>query len=299
MKRSPVSGIPQPVNPKTARRFHLVNVFTRDGGRLTGNPLCVFEDGSGLTGLEMQAIALQFNLSETTFILPLSPGSSATARVRIFTPNEELPFAGHPTLGTAHVLRRLRGGDSQALELAAGLVPVTAAGDRWTLVAPAATHRPVQEPAADLAAVVGLEAGDLASGASPPLWVSTGTEQLLVPLGHVDAVLRAAVDPLRLARLRSTQGNSMIGIFHDDGRVVTLRFFFRNGPGAAEDPATGSACANLGGWFLATGGGALERTVLQGDLVGRPSTLLLRVGADRQISVAGDVAYLGQGELLL
>jgi len=75
------------------RIFHLVNVFTRDGGTLTGNPLCVFEDGTGLAPAEMQALALQFNLSETTYILPARAGSDATARVRIFTPNEELPFA--------------------------------------------------------------------------------------------------------------------------------------------------------------------------------------------------------------
>lgn len=287
------------MNPATVRRFHLVNVFTRDGGRLTGNPLCVFEDGSGLTTAEMQALALQFNLSETTFILPTAV-SGATARVRIFTPGEELPFAGHPTLGTAHVLRRLRGGDSVMLDLAAGLVPVAARGDCWTLTAPQVTHRAVTEPPNDLAAAVGLEAGDLLSTASAgPLWVSTGTEQLLVPLWSADAVMRAAPDPGRISSLRSSQGNSMVGIFHDDGRLVTLRFFFRHGLGVAEDPATGSACANLGGWFIATGAVPVERTVYQGDLIHRPSTLRLSVGADRQIRVSGDVIYLGHGELQL
>lgn len=281
------------------RIYHLVNVFTRDGGTLTGNPLCVFEDGTGLPASEMQALALQFNLSETTFIMPAGTAPGAAVNVRIFTPNEELPFAGHPTLGTAHVLRRLRGGEQLRLALAAGVVPVAADGDRWTLTAPPATHRASEVSRDELAAMVGLAADDLAdAGTAPPLWVSTGTEQLLVPLRTRAAVLRAAADPLRFNRLQSRQGNSMLGLFHDDGRLVTLRFFFRNGLGVAEDPATGSACANLGGWFLATGAVPVERTLHQGDLLLRPSTLLLNVGADRQIRVSGDVTYLGRGELL-
>src|SRR6185503_14216028 len=103
--------------------FRIVNVFAREG-RLTGNPLCVFEDGSGLDGAVMQAIARQFNLSETTFILP---SAKATAQVRIFTPAYEMPFAGHPTLGTAHVVRSLKGaGDKVTLEMKAGVIPVEA-----------------------------------------------------------------------------------------------------------------------------------------------------------------------------
>ena len=286
-------------NPAGMRIFHLVNVFARDGGVLTGNPLCVFEDGRGLSAADMQALALQFNLSETTFILPAS-ASGATARVRIFTPGEELPFAGHPTLGTAHVLRRLRGGDLQALDLAAGIVPVRGEGDRWALTALPPTSRPVLLPPSDLAALAGLAAHDLVDDArTPPLWVNTGTEQLLVPVRSREAVLRAVADPQRLANVRSGQGRSMLGIFHDDGELVTLRFFFRAGAGFAEDPATGSACANLGGWFVATGAGSLERTIHQGDVIHRPSTLQLSVSASGAITVAGDVVYLGRGEVFL
>src|SRR5499426_3738673 len=94
--------------------FRIVNVFTVDGDRLSGNPLCVFEDARGLTSEQMQALARQMNLSETTFVLP---SERATAHVRIFTPGYEMPFAGHPTLGTAHVVRALRGGDQLALEM--------------------------------------------------------------------------------------------------------------------------------------------------------------------------------------
>src|SRR5216110_1243901 len=110
-------------------KYRIVNVFARQG-RLTGNPLCVFEDGEGMDDATMQALALQFNLSETTFILP---SERARARVRIFTPAFEMPFAGHPTLGTAHVVRSLTGaGDSMTLEMKAGVIPVTAHGNRWT-----------------------------------------------------------------------------------------------------------------------------------------------------------------------
>src|SRR6188508_2500954 len=104
--------------------FRIVNVFTKDRGPLTGNPLCVFESGESLDTATMQALARQFNLSETTFVLP---SARATAQVRIFTPSYEMPFAGHPTLGTAHVVREMRDtGDRVTLEMRVGLVEVTA-----------------------------------------------------------------------------------------------------------------------------------------------------------------------------
>src|SRR5512143_772645 len=111
--------------------FRLVNVFAESP--LAGNPLCVFADARGLDAATMQALALQFNLSETTFVLP---SDVATATVRIFTPSFEMPFAGHPTLGTAHVVRALLDtGDRVTLEMRAGVIPVDAEGDTWTLQA--------------------------------------------------------------------------------------------------------------------------------------------------------------------
>src|SRR5216110_2234715 len=122
-------------------RYRTLNVFTAGGARLSGNPLCVVEDGSGLDAAQMQALARQFNLSETTFILPTK---RAAALVRIFTPAYEMPFAGHPTLGTAHVARALRGaGDAVTLEMKAGVIPVTAESDHWTLEANPPRHRDV------------------------------------------------------------------------------------------------------------------------------------------------------------
>src|SRR5438477_2444475 len=168
-----------------ARVFRILNVFAR-AGRLTGNPLCVFEDGEGVDDTTMQALARQFNLSETTFILP---SDSADARVRIFTPAYEMPFAGHPTLGTAHVVRSLlSAGDALTLEMQAGIIPVTARGDRWTLAARPARSRTARESAADIAAMLGLAPADVLV---PILWVNAGTEQLMVPLASRAAVERA------------------------------------------------------------------------------------------------------------
>lgn len=274
--------------------YRIVNVFTR-AGRLTGNPLCVFEDGSGLDGATMQALALQFNLSETTFILP---SDRATARVRIFTPAYEMPFAGHPTLGTAHVVRSLRGGgDALALEMQAGIIPVNARGDRWTLQAVEPRSRAVEHTRAELEDILGLEPGDVAEW---PLWVSTGREQLMVPVASAEAVRRASPRADALVRLKNADGAGMAYVFHDAGDAagtVESRFFFPKGPGIVEDPATGSACANLGGWFTVVRPRTdVTRVVSQGEAVGRPSTLYLDVrhGA---IHVGGDVIELGRGTL--
>src|SRR6266404_6055356 len=133
----------------SAYAYRIVNVFTQGRAPLSGNPLCVFERAQTLDAASMQALALQFNLSETTFILP---SETADARVRIFTPTYEMPFAGHPTLGTAHVCRALGlGANSLRLELRAGLVPVDAHGNRWTLTAPTPTSRELGVPVAELA----------------------------------------------------------------------------------------------------------------------------------------------------
>jgi trans-2,3-dihydro-3-hydroxyanthranilate isomerase len=272
--------------------YRIVNVFTR-GGPFTGNPLCVFEDGTGVEDAALQALARQFNLSETTFILP---SDKATARVRIFTPSYEMPFAGHPTLGTAHVVRALRGaGDAVTLEMPAGVIPVAAEGDRWTLSANAPRWRDVDMAPEELARLLGLAPSDLAGR---PLWVNAGKEQLVIPVASADAVARARPLPDIFARLRSEDGHGMAYVFHDGGDAagtVTSRFFFPSAGAVLEDPATGSACANLGGWFAATRPGAdVTRVVSQGDAVARPSTLHLSVAAGA-IRVGGRVFELGRG----
>ena len=148
--------------------FRLLNVFAIAGDPFSGNPLAVFEDARGLTGDQMQAIARQLNLSETTFIFP---SERASAQVRIYTPSFEMPFAGHPTLGTAHVVRSLtHAGDSLALEMKAGIIPVAAQGNRWELQANAARTRPVEAAHAGLASMLGLDVADIGER---PLWVDT------------------------------------------------------------------------------------------------------------------------------
>jgi PhzF family phenazine biosynthesis protein len=273
-------------------RYRIVNVFAREG-RLTGNPLCVFEDGSSLDDATMQALALQFNLSETTFILP---STKATARVRIFTPAYEMPFAGHPTLGTAHVVRDLKGaGSSITLEMKAGIIPVSAKADLWTLQAVEPKARALEVARTELEEILGLNPGDVGEW---PLWVSAGKEQLVVPLNSVDAVRRARPKADAFSRLKSVDGQSMAYVFHDSGDAsgkVESRFFFPKGSAILEDPATGSACANLGGWFTVVRPQTdIRREVSQGEMVGRPSTLYLDVirGA---IHVGGRVIELGRG----
>lgn len=280
--------------------YRLLNVFTVAGDRLSGNPLCVFEDGRGLERERMQALARQFNLSETTFILP-PERSDAAASVRIFTPAFELPFAGHPTLGTAHVVRALTGtGNQVTLEMKAGLVEVRGEGDRWTLRATKGPSARVPEAGPDaLAAMVGLPPGSV----SRPLWVDTGVEQLVLEVHSAADVHAARPDPTLFARggRGPGGGEAMAYVFAEVAlEEVEARFFFMPGGGVVEDPATGSACANLGGWLLATGAPLpARRVVAQGAQVGRPSRLVLDVDVERHIYVTGEVVELGRGKVRL
>jgi trans-2,3-dihydro-3-hydroxyanthranilate isomerase len=270
--------------------FRIVNVFTVEGDRLSGNPLCVFEDARGLTDAQMQALARQLNLSETTFVLP---SDRATARVRIFTPGFEMPFAGHPTLGTAHVVRALGGGERVTLEMRAGTVPVVAEGDSWTLrAAKVPTTRPAEASRDDIARMLGLPAEAIAAD---PLWVNTGVEQLVIPITGADHVRAARPVPELIAKhgYSASRDEAMAYLWAPDG---TVRFFFTQHGAVIEDPATGSACANLGGYLLATGQAPpITMALRQGDAIARPSRLQLRVDAARSIHVTGTVLELGRG----
>jgi trans-2,3-dihydro-3-hydroxyanthranilate isomerase len=271
--------------------YRIVNVFTQGDTPFTGNPLCVFESGASLNTAQMQALALQFNLSETTFILP---SQRASAGVRIFTPRYEMPFAGHPTLGTAHVCRALGlAKDMLTLEMPAGIIAVQAAGDRWTLQANPPSWREFERPRGELAQMLGVAEKEIRER---PLWVNTGTEQLIVPLASEAAVRRAALRAEAVSGLQNENGAAMAYVFAEVGGHLLARFFFQQGTAALEDPATGSATANLGGWCLATGQ-ALPITfeISQGEYVGRASKLYLHVDTGRQIQVSGDVRELGAG----
>jgi trans-2,3-dihydro-3-hydroxyanthranilate isomerase len=272
--------------------YRIVNVFTQNSGKFTGNPLCVFEDARGLDDARMQALALQFNLSETTFIFP---SDKAHARVRIFAPSYEMQFAGHPTLGTAFVVDSLqqRGGKVQ-LELNVCVIRVEAQGNQWELQANAATSRAPRASQAELAKALGLQASDVGA---QPLWVSTGSEQLIVPLTSADAVRRVGVSYDALLHVTADGPRPQAYVFADTGNDTLLsRFFFTKTGSVIEDPATGSATANLGGWYLANSLPLpLVKIISQGELAGRSSTLRLRIDTESNIFVAGEVVELGGG----
>ncbi|RXV65443.1 PhzF family phenazine biosynthesis protein [Burkholderia stabilis] len=281
----------------TPYAYRLLNVFAES--TFGGNPLCVFEDARGMDDATMQALAVQFNLSETTFVLP---SERAHARVRIFTPGYEMAFAGHPTLGTAHVVRDLRNaGDALALEFKAGVVDVNARDDVWTFIAPHSgmpKTAPCELSGAQTAALLGLTNDDLLA---PPIWVNTGADQLLVALKDPAAVRRARPDSAHLDIWpQSSLGRKTAYVFAFDaerpGTVVSRYFFVKQGAGISEDPGTGSACANLGGWLLA-GNHALPAAfqVEQGEAVGRPCLLRLSVSTNGEIGVGGRVIELGRG----
>lgn len=278
-----------------AYRYRIVNVFADTP--LHGNPLCVFEDAQGMDEPTMQALALQFNLSETTFVFP---SQQATARVRIYTPTFEMPFAGHPTLGTAHVVRAALGApDTLTLEMRAGIIPVSASGDVWTLRAQAPRTRPAGIERERLARQLRLAPEDIDAD---PLWVDTGSEQLIVPLASADAVRRADPDAGTVADWpRNNAGQAMCYVWAYDGpRNVASRFFFTKHASVIEDPGTGSACANLGGWMLATSQSLpVDLVIAQGAAVGRPCRLGLRVSPSREILVSGNVIELGCGVIRL
>jgi PhzF family phenazine biosynthesis protein len=301
-------------------KYRLVNVFAGEhllgASALTGNPLCVFEDARGLGDSEMMALTRQFNLSETTFVLPpSSPSSSADARMRIFTPTHdpnlaEMRFAGHPTLGSAHVVRSLLGsGDNRvSLELPAGLVPVQAEGDVWTLTAPFEGQpivHPEAMPAEEIAALVGLQADDLAG---PPVWLDTGMEQFLIPVkspAHVRKAAPSAAGMDNWPRSRSGRRNAYVFAFSGDriedrDQVMARFFIIAPGSGLYEDPGTGSACANLGGWLLHTGHRLPARILVeQGVEMQRPCRLLLDVSTDGKVRVGGRVTEVATGTVTL
>jgi len=154
----------------------------------------------------------------------------------------------------------------------------------------------VETSAAEIARLLGLESGDIGF---QPLWLKAGREQLIIPLTSEAAVRRARPKPEMFEKLRSVDGAGQALVFASTGaKKIMSRFFFPDGPSILEDPATGSACANLGGWFLAMGRRPpLAFEVSQGELIGRPSLLQLEVNTDNEVFVGGEVIELGSGIL--
>ncbi|NDV11979.1 PhzF family phenazine biosynthesis isomerase [Crenobacter caeni] len=273
--------------------YCIVNVFS-DGSRFGGNPLAVFTDARKLRDDEMQAIARQFNLAETVFVLPGEADGTA-ARLRIFTPATELPFAGHPVLGAAAVLAAQRAlGPAFTLRCNAGPIGVYEADGHWFLWVPTATLRPAALSASDAAAMLGLAEGAVCGA---PQWVNTGSEQLLIRVSSRDAVRAARPDLARLiagATLRP--GRSIAYLWHAAEGVATVRYFYVQDGAVLEDIGTGSACANLGGYLALGGERDLDWCVEQGETAGRPNRLRLCIDATGQVSVGGRVRAMADGD---
>ncbi|WP_035055851.1 PhzF family phenazine biosynthesis protein [Andreprevotia chitinilytica] len=272
-------------------RFRIVNVFAETA--YAGNPLAVFDDARGLDDAAMQQLASQLNLSETTFVFP---SETTSARVRIFTPGYELPFAGHPTLGTAATLNKLRNlGGKVTLDLQAGVIPVRVDGDRATLTANAPSYRDAAT-AEQLAQAIGVPAAALVGTAR---FVDTGTEQLVIQLASPEAVAAATPDlPLfnKYTSNRLGHASALVWAFGDNHEIAA-RFFWVQHNQIGEDFGTGSACANLGGWLLDAGHPTpFNYTMVQGIGTGRLAHLALSVDAERTIRVGGRVMEVGRGE---
>jgi trans-2,3-dihydro-3-hydroxyanthranilate isomerase len=289
--------------------FHTCDVFT--DRRFGGNPLAVVHGAAGLSGAQMQAVAREFNYSETVFVLPpADPGHAA--RVRIFTPVRELPFAGHPTVGTAFVLAtsvpELARADRIVLE--EGIGPVTvelqrgAIGvARCTFTAPRLPQPgPAAPPRDALAAMLGLSASDVLGPAG--FW-SCGVPFLVVPLSSVDALQRCRLDLAVWAdALHGHETKHVYPVAHA-GAAWRVRMFAPDS-GVPEDPATGSAAAAFAGWlaeFAPQAGPRSEYRLLQGDEIGRPSCIELQIDRDGErvtaVRVGGASVMVTQGTLLV
>lgn len=265
--------------------YEIIDVFTDRA--FAGNPLAVVLDGEGLTTEQMQLLAREFHLSETAFPLP---SGRADYRLRIFTPNVELPFAGHPSVGSAHTLARLgrlRSGDV-VQECGAGLLPVHIGADTVTLTGGEPEVGPPLDPEPLLAAV-GLTARDFA-GPAPRL---AGCGILFAVLAvHRESLARATPNLALLLPLGAQSGVTVTA-WDPETRTAHSRVFAAE-VGVTEDPATGSAALGYGVWLVASGladpEGPTDYTVRQGIEMGRPSTLHCRVHASGARAVRATVA---------
>ena len=294
------------------RRFVTLDVFTDT--RFSGNPLAVVLEPEGLDTAAMQSIAREFNLSETVFVFPpADPGSRA--RLRIFTPGRELPFAGHPTVGTAVLLGILDGGGDRAfiLEEQIGPVPGRAGsadpgGGRAEFAIPRLPVKEAGAPdAASVAAALSLSTPDVGlSGFEAARW-SAGNPFTFVPLRGLDAMARCVVDLQRFGETFGGAGRAAAFCFCEDTQESGHQFharMFAPGMGVLEDPATGSAVAAFAGYLAARGGYADGDHVVrieQGYEMGRPSllelTLRISGGALTGASIAGDAVIVMEGTI--
>jgi trans-2,3-dihydro-3-hydroxyanthranilate isomerase len=280
--------------------FRIVDVFTERP--LAGNQLCVVPEPRGLDDATMQALAIEIGFSETTFVTEAGGDRYA---MRIFTPDRELPFAGHPTLGTGFVMvseGRVSSPATQVIRAGEIVVEVDAeAGFAWmTQLAP--EFGPEFGDRDLLARATGLSPEDL-HPALPAQVVSTGLPPLIVPVRDVATLRRATLDRLAAAEACERSGGDELYLFavHDGG--VTARFF---GPTESirEDAATGSAAGPLGAYLADRGLAGMPGTVViaQGEQIGRPSYLHVEVAGEGdgwRVRVGGGVRVIGTGTFKL
>ncbi len=289
--------------------FCTCDVFT--DRRFGGNPLAVVLEANALSQVQMQAVAREFNFSETVFVLPPSdPGHSA--RIRIFTPKHEVPFAGHPTVGTAFALASVNpdrhGADRIVLRAAIG--PITIALElhngevtRCTFSAPRLPHPGPQAPRRDeLAAMLALPVSQVLEPAE--FW-SCGLSFLVVPLASVEALQRCRLDLTVWAGVLGNYECKNVYPVAQAGASWRVRMFAPEA-GVSEDPATGSAAAAFAGWLAAYAPQAAPRatyTLLQGEEIGRPSRIDVQIDRDGDrisaVRVAGASVMVSQGTLLV
>jgi trans-2,3-dihydro-3-hydroxyanthranilate isomerase len=295
------------------RNFSFVTVDVFTDRRFGGNPLAVFPDADGLTDGEMQSLAAEFNLSETTFVLPPSDPSN-TARVRIFNRKNEMPFAGHPNVGTGWVLAGLgrdRGGQLRFEEIA-GLVEVRVeSAGVVTIAAPQPLSLGAEMPADLLAGCVGIDVGEVVVSAHRPVVASVGNSFVIAEVTAA-ALSRAIPD---LARFRaaietfSSLGPNRLPLYlyaHDgkEGGVTRLRArMFSPLSGTIEDAATGSAATPLAALLLSLSQESQARySITQGVEMSRPSLLACTARRDAdgiRASVGGGCVPVLKGEISL
>ena len=280
--------------------FLQVDVFAE--GPYAGNPLAVFPDAAELSGVQMQAIAREMNLSETTFVTEIS---SRGYDVRIFTPHSELPFAGHPTIGTAWTLRRLGkwGSDGVLQRSEAGDTPVRTEGEELWFERRGSSEPDlgIEDPGISrrIAAALSLEARDIGlearelgrAGALAPAFADAGVRFPIVPLRDVGALQRVQVDPRALRTLDELGAYCFTAL--QAGRIRARGFF--PAEGIAEDPATGSAAAALGA-YLVDRVGPIALEIFQGVEMGRPSRIRMR-GDRERIEIGGRCQLVLTGRL--
>ena len=296
-------------------RYLTADVFTDKP--FGGNQLAVFPDAKGLDDEQMFALAREFNFSETTFVFP--PEKGGTRKLRIWTPGGEVPFAGHPTVGTAHVLAEIGEipleGESTSIvfEEQVGPVPVKirASGGKPVFAQLSVAKLPEIGPPVPtretLASMLSLEPKDLVGGHFAPQSVSCGLPFLFVALKDRAAVKRSRIRVDQWERTLGSAWASMIMVFSRDpereGSDIRARMY-APGISVPEDPATGSACAALGGYLAARDTrqeGTLRWIVEQGFEMGRPSIIEVEVdkaaGAITAVRVGGASVTMSEGSI--